>query len=326
MKRIIFCVLAVLILAGCSKIPAETSQEMLEQDQAMYLTLMQNEIAGQNKLIGVAYLGWADGDYTQVMKYLRKQPYIDRIPFIGAVEQDHFCQNDGSELYCVVPVDKSVSLSVCKAEFNESYELYPGEELLNVSDGQAVILRGNISEIAPNLVVIANDGTQIQEYMPCRSGADGYLVNQAHQIYDFTPYGLMEEFLGTKRELEEPLSGSWTASVTDSQQGAVDMELSLKPEGGLSYCYCIGGQWCCFSGSWEILMDGNLRLMMWGGPVDENGNLIPEEADEIDGCYVWENEAEGLKLQHKSGLPLYPSALVTDFTFIPVVESGGNAE
>lgn len=320
MKRVLLCLMMILLLAGCKKTSLETPREVLLQDQIQYLTELQTELQTQDQLMGVAYIGCADGAYPQVMGYIRQQAYLEALPFIGAVEADHFCQNDGGELYCVVPRDKSVSLSVHKAELNASYELSPGELLLCATDGKAILLQGNISEIVPNLFIIAADGERIQEYTPCRSGADGYLVNRSHAVYDFSPYAWMDEFMGRKRELEQPLDGRWTASVTDRDQGVVTMELSFAPEGGLTYGYCIGGVWHRFSGSWEVLMDDTLRLMMWGGAVDEQGALLPDAAHEADGCYVWECTPACLKLMHQNGDPLYPAALVTGVSFFPAEE------
>ena len=77
-------------------------------------------------------------------------------------------------MYLVVPADDSVTISVCKCEFDDDYMPYDGEEL--ISTNEPVLIRGNMSDTIPNLYVIAKKGSEKVEYTPVQSGMDGRLI------------------------------------------------------------------------------------------------------------------------------------------------------
>ncbi len=62
---------------------------------------------------------------------------------------------------------------------------------LTESSETPVFIRGNISDIMPNIqVVITTDDGKTQEYYPSLSLENGTL-SKGQQIYDFTPYELI---------------------------------------------------------------------------------------------------------------------------------------
>ena len=84
MKRFILFLLAfvlVLGLAGCKEKPAlggETNEPEV-QTEAKELTELKDRIKADGKLIGVAYLGWIEGDAEAAKTELAKLDYIEDI-------------------------------------------------------------------------------------------------------------------------------------------------------------------------------------------------------------------------------------------------------
>lgn len=152
------------------------------------LDVLRECIRAEGKLFGVAYLGGFEGDEQTALEALFGQAYLDDIAFVRDVEQ--YVVQDGWQMYCIVPVDDTVSLSICEYVFEEVPCV--GKELLFTNG--LVLLRGNVSDIVPNLCIIATKGAQRVEYCPMQSGMDGTLVDSGDLIFDFTPYPKMPEF------------------------------------------------------------------------------------------------------------------------------------
>ena len=156
------------------------------------LAALREEIAGSGALFGVAYLGYAElPTWADVCVYVEANGCSDEFPFLLDVTEDHAVLQEGGELYAVVPAGKDVSLTV--SEFlmdEEDYIPDWGKDLLHVFDGKPLLLRGNVSEIVPNLLITAEKGAEVIECSPCISGMDGSLV-LSEGVYDFTPYDLI---------------------------------------------------------------------------------------------------------------------------------------
>ncbi len=95
-------------------------------------------------------------------------------------------------MYAIIPVDETiVTVNECILDEND-YTFKPGKKLLEISDNQIILLRGNFSDILPNfLITVSKNGEQLLEYNPCLSLKDGSL-NSAEGIYDFTPYEILK--------------------------------------------------------------------------------------------------------------------------------------
>jgi len=148
----------------------------------MTLEQLRAQIKAEGKLFGVAYLGGFEGDAQSARAELLEQDYIEALPFLKNVT--NYAEQNGCLMFCVVPADDSVTLSVCEYVFAD--QPYVGEEML--STNQPVLLRGNVSDVVPNLCVIATKGAEQVEYCPNLSGRDGSLTDNAKKIYDFSPY------------------------------------------------------------------------------------------------------------------------------------------
>ena len=303
MKRFILFLLAfvlVLGLAGCKEKPAlggETNKPEV-QTEAKELTELKDRIKADGKLLGVAYLGWIEGDAETAKAELAKQDYIEDISFVKDIEK--YAENEGYRMYAIVPADDSVTISVCKCEFGEEYLPYDGEELIEANE--PILVRGNISDTIPNLYVIAKKGSEKVCYTPVQSGMDGRLENSETKVYDFTPYDFMAEFSAYDRVPDAVFCGSWVAFENDGNGEERVLILYLEAEGYASYAYGLGNSEILekFEGSWEL--DGDvLKLNLNGGVVEGVDEPIVISPYPLNASFEWEVNPGGLELTHIDG-------------------------
>lgn len=304
MKRFILLLLAfvlVLGLAGCKEkpVPGGETNKPEVQTEAKELTELKDRIRADGKLIGVAYLGWIEGDAETAKAELAKQDYIKDIPFVKDIEK--YAENEGYRMYLVVPADDSVTISVCKCEFDDEYMPYDGEEL--ISTNEPVLIRGNMSDTIPNLYVIAKKGSEKVEYTPVQSGMDGRLENSKNKVYDFTPYDKMSEFSGSDEIPDAEFCGSWISFANDGNGEERALVLELNTDGTVSYVYGIGNSEVLerFEGKWTLDENDILKLELEGGPPESVENPVVAEPYDCNPSFEWEMTAEGLSLTHIDG-------------------------
>jgi hypothetical protein len=61
-------------------------------------------------------------------------------------------------------------------------------------------LNGNVSEIFPDFLIVAEKDGKTVEYTPMLSGMDGKLVSDVDGVYDITPYEQMGDFIYSENE------------------------------------------------------------------------------------------------------------------------------
>ena len=303
MKRFILFLLAfvlVLGLAGCKEKPAlggETNKPEV-QTEAKELTELKDRIKADGKLIGVAYLGWIEGDAETAKAELAKQDYIEDISFVKDIEK--YAENEGYRMYALVPADNQVTITVCKCEFGEEYLPYDGEELIEANE--PILVRGNISDTIPNLYVIAKKGSEKVCYTPVQSGMDGRLENSETKVYDFTPYDKMSEFSGSDEIPDAEFCGNWIAFANDGNGEERSLILELNTDGTVSYAYGIGNSEVLerFEGTWKL--DGDvLKLNLNGGVVEGVDEPIVISPYPLNASFEWEVNPGGLELTHIDG-------------------------
>ena len=304
MRRFILLLLAfsiVLGVAGCREkpVPGGEANKPEVQTEPSLLAELQGKIRAEGKFIGVAYLGWLEGDLETACKDLAGLDYTKELPFIRDIEK--YAENEGYRMYLIVPADDSVSVSICKCEFDDAYMPYAGEEL--ISTNEPVLIRGNMSDTIPNLYVIARKGSEKIEYTPVQSGMDGRLENNENKVYDFTPYDFMAEFSAYDRVPDAVFCGSWVAFANDGNGEERALVLELNPDGTVSYVYGIGNSEVLeqFEGTWTLDENDILKLELEGGLPESVENPVVVEPYDCNPSFEWEMTTEGLILTHIDG-------------------------
>lgn len=306
MKKLFAVLLCFCLLTGCGV-----------QEKNPHIQNVQTQIEMAQSLLGVAYLDCVEGSFSAVQDHIKDQPYVRTYSFISEVEDTHFAQNEGDELYCVVPLDDSVTISVFKAELDtQTSQLKRGEELLSHNDGMPVLIRGNLSETVPNLMIVATKGDLAMEYTPCISLKNGLLENSERLIYDFTPYELIPHFNGLNEEVSWNFFGDWVCTVSEPMLGDIDMQLSISAE-GIEYSFQSETMTGSYTGNWLILSDQRLRMELGGEARDSSIPDVSGLHTDVDGIYFWDVRDGNLFLTYINGTPWYPSAVVTEYRFVP---------
>ena len=198
-KYILLLLVFVLIVAitGCSKKPVsnngndvETPGLALSREGEQALSELQEKMQDEGKLIGVAYLGYVDYDAKLDLTEIKSREYVKELELVENIYA--YAENEGYRVYCIVPADNQVTITVCKCEFGEEYLPYDGEELIKANG--PILVRGDVSDTIPNLYVVAEKDGVVAECTLAQSGKDGRLADGGDVIYDFTPYDLMPEF------------------------------------------------------------------------------------------------------------------------------------
>ena len=301
MKKYIALLLAVVLvlgLAGCTDKPVDNEKDNAQvQTEPSLLAELQKKIKADGNLIGVAYLGWIEGDAKTAKTELAKLDIGD-ISFVKDIEK--YAENEGYRMYAIVPADDSVTISVCKCEFDDEYMPYDGEELIKANG--PILVRGNMSDTIPNLYVIAKKGSGKVCYTPVQSGMDGKLENSENLVYDFTPYDMMSEFSGSDEISDAEFCGSWVTFENDANGEERVLILYLKEDGYVSYAYGLGNSEILekFEGTWKL--DGDvLKLSLTGGPLGSVDNPVVLEPYDSNPSFTWEVNPGGLELTHIDG-------------------------
>ena len=184
MKRALTLLLAALVLTGalsaCGNAPRPAEEDTL--------TLLRQEIADSGSLLGVAYLGvMADAD-SDITEWLADSGWTQTFPFLAELTAQQTVTQPGNEVYCIVPADEKAGLTV--RAYNPLDDASPAGDVLYESAGGApVCLRGNVSDIMPNMeVTVSGDGGETV-YRPALSLMDGTVsvIADGGSVYDFTP-------------------------------------------------------------------------------------------------------------------------------------------
>ena len=184
MKRALTLLLAALVLTGalsaCGNAPRPAEEDTL--------TLLRQEIADSGSLLGVAYLGvMADAD-SDITAWLADSGWTQTFPFLAELTAQQTVTRPGNEVYCIVPADEKAGLTV------RAYDLLDdasptGDVLYESAGGAPVCLRGNVSDIMPNMEVTVSGAGGETVYRPALSLMDGAVsvIADGGSVYDFTP-------------------------------------------------------------------------------------------------------------------------------------------
>ena len=143
----------------------------------------------ENYICGVAYLGYYPEEIGNIIEDLQYKGIYEKHSFLNEIKRRDFYSLEGSEFYAIVPAE-GVKIALNEYAFDEEAN---GSVVRNLTESSEtpVFIRGNISDIMPNIqVVITTDDGKTQEYYPSLSLENGTL-SKGQQIYDFTPYALI---------------------------------------------------------------------------------------------------------------------------------------
>ncbi|MBR4869155.1 MAG: hypothetical protein IKU12_00055 [Oscillospiraceae bacterium] len=180
-----------LLLSGCGG--EEPAPDAPQQEENVALNEFRAGIEDAEAQIAAAYLGYTEAaDYEEICAYLETNGFYECYPFLEEMTQEQFVQQEGGELYLVVPASAETSLAVFECVMNEAtYDIMAGTELLSLEAGEPVLLQGNVSEIVPNLwVMVKAEESVVLEYIPSLSMMDGTL-SQGDGVYDCSDYELI---------------------------------------------------------------------------------------------------------------------------------------
>ena len=275
----------------------EPTSEPADSDSLM--SSIQEKLEQDHALCAVAFVGYCDGSFAEIQKGFESEGVLEALPILAEIEEECFISNVGSELYLVVPRE-DVGLTVYEQVLDENGEaLTYGEELYRSAQLEPLLLRGNVSDIFPNFVLlIEGQGGETMEYSPSLSLRDGMLNVETSLICDMTPYETLGIYTGPEYGGEDPCMGRWFAEVPNSEGEAMLLELVLGYEGVASYGYGPVNTelYEFFEGEWWQNEEGNLCLSLSGGPVGD-----PESQYDFYGEYQTECMEHSLNLTHVDG-------------------------
>lgn len=209
MKRILCALLSALLLltlTACGgKKPAEdpSVQPPVEQpdppdspapsEAEQSLADLRETIRAAGAVLGCAYLGSTNGEESaDLTALLEGADCLTAYPFLLDLPSKLAVSTGGWEIYCIVPADEDVSITV--NEFGwpswDAEGPVAGEVLWESGSGTPLCIAANVSDIMPDtqITVTAADGTAVI-YQPFLSLRDGSLaVPEDGTVYDFTVY------------------------------------------------------------------------------------------------------------------------------------------
>ncbi|MBO5936336.1 MAG: hypothetical protein J6Q79_01830 [Clostridia bacterium] len=324
--------LSLLLLASCggggedptTTVPSTTettTEPVTESESAKALAEFQKHMKDEGYLCGVAYLGYYSEDIGVIIEDLKYKGIYDKHKFLDEIKRKNFYSLEGSEFYAVVPAE-GVNITVNEYGFNEEGIGYAIKEIVKITDGTPVFIRGNISDIMPNIqLIITDENGAEKEYLPSMSLENG-LLSKGQQIYDFSPYDLIGghfEDNGENNEGQLGFIGSWWGEYTLNDE-LLSLTMELTSDGMATYGYGYGNSEILeyFEGSWYYESEDSINLIMYGGPQSSDGSEADStEQYETDIMLSWSYDENNstLTLTHLSGGVLLSGTEGESFTF-----------
>lgn len=280
------------------KKPVEVETET--ETESPDLLELRDEISDNDAMFGIAYLGYNEGTFSDVKNYFDEMSLYELYPFVEDMELDRYCVTGGDDHYLIVPANKEVPIKAYIGVLNyETYSVDKGELVFESTDGSPFIVRGNESEIVPNIVIECGN----VEYTPILSGEDGRLVEN-YGIYDFSPYETINKYFGIANNdvADDYEDNSYLYATWAKISERVETYLELFEDGSANFSHTdVDGNEIFCHGTW--FADG-LTLFLDLYDSEDNTKLI------YSGEYGIMYEGEILTLSHFDGD--YLTAFMTD--------------
>ena len=258
-----------------------------ERNDSIELIMLRQSMIETSYTAAVAYLGMFDGEYDDLEVQLDALGITEDYPYLLEVQEDHFVNFDGQELYLIVPRDVDAEITIYEWIIDEYNDYLPEEgEVVFSCVGEPVLVRGNMSEIVPNFMVeiISEDGMRLQ-YTPCLSGVDGSLETPYEEpfVKDITPYDFLN--MGSVQDEFFDESVLWMYSSWDTEIYTVDDEylqlsLSFYEDGFVECCYGLSGEMMkvYYSGTYmrSYGESGDTFILELSLDINDSQNDVPE--------------------------------------------------
>lgn len=168
-----------------------TKIEVKETEKPDELTLLQNDLDEKGFVCAAAYIGTILDGKTE-KEYIDSSDYKNTYPFIALIGEDKIVRNEGDEVYCIVPAKgyNNVVVNTFIVDESNDFKGAADKELYRANDGSPILVRGNISEIMPNIIVTLSNSDSTFSFSPSLSMRDGSLnrYNIKDKVQDITIY------------------------------------------------------------------------------------------------------------------------------------------
>lgn len=190
---------------------AETIDDLLTRDAAETteaspdvwnpIITKRQDLSDQGYLCAVAYIGYTDPEMSreQCAEIFSGSRYADELGITEMPLENCIVDCGGYELYLVFPTDENATVSVCEWLLNEENDFAgeTGEVYYRSETGAPVLIRCNVSDIMPNVVVsIVDSNGDTLQWCPSLSLKDGSVSRYGHEdeVCDLTHYIYNETF------------------------------------------------------------------------------------------------------------------------------------
>jgi len=149
------------------------------RDDDAVLSQCRQAMTDYSMMGAVSYLGWYEGEMGSDEFYQSFPEEIMEFPFLSDLDKKQLIDVDGYELYAFIPADPEASVTVSHWIINEENDYLgeAGDVIYSSETGDPIIIRCNVSEFVPNVVINITDSTgRSLEYNPCLNGMDGGVV------------------------------------------------------------------------------------------------------------------------------------------------------
>ena len=285
------------------------------EQAAESLAQLRQTLTDGGYVCGVAYLDVCDGAYPDGLQgYLRDTAYPTELPFVTAIDDDHWADWYGYDLYCVVPADPSASVAVNVWDPMTGED---GEVLYRSESGDPIVIQCNGDEgYTPNthVIIVDSSGSSV-DFFPMMDAATRTLDVPDRGdpwMYDFTLYN-------TDGLTPEALLGDWAAfDLTDGDGNPRTCGLSFYEDGTMEYWY---GEPMSdilerFEGTWFVNdqsptatgrpLNVQFDMTLTGGAVLEDGGVEPYDFWGTYDISLSPNDDSGdfIVVEHIGGNPL----------------------
>ncbi len=153
------------------------------------------EMKQNGYLCAAAYIGFVDPEMSgeDCVEVFLNSRYADELAITEIPAENCIDDCGGYELYLVFPTDENASLAVCEWVLNEENDFAgeAGQVYYRSEAGAPVLIRCNVSDIMPNVVVnVVDSNGAIAQWCPSLSLKDGSVSRYGveDKVYDMTHY------------------------------------------------------------------------------------------------------------------------------------------